>query len=451
MGAYYNKFFMRGRKDLVQSMMYGSESDEKISEQLEAQLLAGPTEAKKEPSPSVKEIETPQVYGANIKPTSMGDPQDDDEEEEEDMVSGSPETVPPPTDGFLKSEQDKAILAAAAEARMVYNKMIQEEQKRVMIQEEQKRVMIQEEQKRAAPRMSMEDRLKLEFLRGQQALSFPSGAMKESPMDMNMASILRGQYQRSSNNVPSYNTRPIQYPPPPEPQERFQDMNIRSLTSRLTQIQMQKERTERQIQMAKEMMMQERRSSMSSTGSASQGYATGDVNVISPTESERVAAQQQHQQLRGIEMQLMNEMSIGRGRSSQSSFPFSDVSPRSNTEFMNNMSNSDYLAMLQRRRMMSSRSGASSMPFPAMSSSLGSSHSGLTRGMISKIMNSSKTHQEIMMMAARDLREGGPSMMQRRQQLDTQGTTEAPKATTSDMPSRLPPLKRKNSGRASAA
>ena len=442
MGAYYNKFFMRGRKDLVQSMMYGSESDEKISEQLEAQLLAGPTEAKKEPSPSVKEIETPQVYGANIKQTSMGDPQDDDDEEEEEdnVVSGSPETVPPPTDSFLKSEQDKAILAAAAEARMVYNKMIQEEQKRVMIQEEQKR---------AAPRMSMEDRLKLEFL--QQALSFPSGAMNESPLDMNMASILRGQYQRSSNNVPSYNTRPIQYPPPPEPQERFQDMNIRSLTSRLTQIQMEKERTERQIQMAKEMMMQERRSSMSSTGSASQGYATGDVNVISPTESERVAAQQQHQQLRGIEMQLMNEMSIGRGRSSQSSFPFSDVSPRSNTEFMNNMSNSDYLAMLQRRRMMSGRSGASSMLFPAMSSSLGSSHSGLTRGMISKIMNSSKTHQEIMMMAARDLREGGPSMLQRRQQLDTQGTTEAPKATTSDMPSRLPPLKRKNSGRASAA
>lgn len=419
--------------------MYGSESDEKISEQLEAQLLAGPTEA----SPSVKEIETPQVYGANIKPTSMGDPQDDDEEEEEDVVSGSPETVPPPTDSFLKSEQDKAILAAAAEARMVYNKMIQEEQKRMMIQEEQKR---------AAPRMSMADRLKLEFLRGrQQALSFPSGAMNESPMDMNMASILRGQYQRSSNNVPSYNTRPIQYPPPPEPQERFQDMNIRSLTSRLTQIQMEKERTERQIQMAKEMMMQERRSSMSSTGSASQGYATGDVNVISPTESERVAAQQQQQQLRGIEMQLMNEMSIGRGRSSQSSFPFSDVSPRSNIEFMNNMSNSDYLAILQRRRMMSSRSGASSMPFPAMSSSLGSSHSGLTRGMISKIMNSSKTHQEIMMMAARDLREGpGPSMMQRRQQLDTQGI-EAPKATASDMPSRLPPLKRKNSGRASAA
>jgi len=444
---------MRGRKDLVQSMMYGSESDEKISEQLEAQLLAGPTEA----SPSVKETETPQVYGANIKPTSMGDPQDDDdEEEEEDVVSGSvSETVPPPTDNFLKSEQDKAILAAAAEARMVYNKMIQEEQKRVMIQEEQKRVMIiqEEQQKRAAPRMSMEDRLKLEFLRGrQQALSFPSGAMNESPMDMNMASILRGQYQRSSNNVPSYNTRPIQYPPPPEPQERFQDMNIRSLTSRLTQIQMDKERTERQIQMAKKMMMQERRNSMSSTGSASQGYATGDVNVISPTESERVAAQQQQQQLRGIGMQLMNEMSIGRGRSSQSSFPFSDVSPRSNTEFMNNMSNSDYLAMLQRRRMMSSRSGASSMPFPAMSPSLGSSHSGLTRGMISKIMNSSKTHQEIMMMAARDLREGvGPSMLQRRQQLDTQGTTEAPKPTTSDMPSRLPPLKRKNSGRASAA
>jgi len=439
---------MRGRKDLVESMMYGSESDEKISEQLEAQLLAGPTEA----SPSVKEIETPQVYRANIKPTSMGDPQDDDLEEEEDVVSGSPETVPPPTDSFLKSEQDKAILAAAAEARMVYNKMIQEEQKRVMIQEKQKRVMIQEEQKRAAPRMSIEDRLKLEFLRGrQQALSFPSGAMNESPMDMNMASILRGQYQRSSNNVPSF-TRPIQYPPPPEPQERFQDMNIRSLTSRLTQIQMEKERTERQIQMAKEMMMQERRSSMSSTGSASQGYATGDVNVISPTESERVAAQQQQQQLRGIEMQLMNEMSIGRGRSSQSSFPFSDVSPRSNTEFMNNMSNSDYLAILQRRRMMSGRSGASSMPFPAMSSSLGSSHSGLTRGMISKIMNSSKTHQEIMMMAARDLREGpGPSMLQRRQQLDTQGTVEAPKATASDMPSRLPPLKRKNSGRASAA
>lgn len=439
MGAYYNKFFMRGRKDLVQSMMYGSESDEKISEQLEAQLLAGPTEA----SPSVKEIKTPQVYGANIKPAFMGDPQDDDEEEEEDVVSGSPETVPPPTDSFLKSEQDKAILAAAAEARMVYNKIIQEEQKRVMIQEEQKR---------AAPRMSMEDRLKLEFIRGrQQALSFPSGAMNESPMDMNMASILRGQYQRPSNNVPSY-TRPIQYPPPPEPQERFQDMNIRSLTSRLTQIQMEKERTERQIQMAKEMMMQERRSSMSSTGSASQGYATGDVNVISPTESERVAAQQQHQQLRGIEMQLMNEMSIGRGRSSQSSFPFSDVSPRSNTEFMNNMSNSDYLAILQRRRMMASRSSASSMPFPAMSSSLGSSHSGLTRGMISKIMNSSKTHQEIMMMAARDLREGpGPSMLQRRQQLDTQEPTVAPKATASDMPSRLPPLKRKNSGRASAA
>jgi len=301
---------MRGRKDLVESMMYGSESDEKISEQLEAQLLAGPTEA----SPSVKEIETPQVYGANIKPTSMGDPQDDDEEEEEDVVSGSPETVPPPTDSFLKSEQDKAILAAAAEARMVYNKMIQEEQKRMMIQEEQKR---------AAPRMSMADRLKLEFLRGrQQALSFPSGAMNESPMDMNMASILRGQYQRSSNNVPSYNTRPIQYPPPPEPQERFQDMNIRSLTSRLTQIQMEKERTERQIQMAKEMMMQERRSSMSSTGSASQGYATGDVNVISPTESERVAAQQQQQQLRGIEMQLMNEMSIGRGEIISVFFPF---------------------------------------------------------------------------------------------------------------------------------
>ena len=150
-------------------------------------------------------------------------------------------------------------------------------------------------------------------------------------------------------------------------------------------------------------------------------------------------------------MQLMNEMSIGRGRSSQSSFPFSDVSPRSNTEFMNNMSNSDYLAILQRRRM-SGRSGASSMPSSSfLQSSLGSSHSGLTRGMISKIMNSSKTHQEIMMMAARDLREGvGPSMLQRRQQLDTQGTIEAPKATA-DMPSRLPPLKRKNSGRASAA
>ena len=447
MGAYYNKFFMRGRKDLVQSMMYGSESDN-LSEQLEAQLLAGPTYAKKESDDdeSVKEIDTPQVYGANIKQTAMGDPQDDDNEEDDDedeMVSGSPETVPP-TDSFLKSDQDKAILAAAAEARMVYNKMIQEEQKRAMIQEEQKR---------AASRMSMEDRLKLEFLRGrQQALSFPSGAVNESPMDMNMAiSILRGQYQRSSNNVPSY-TRPIQYPPPPEPQERFQDMNIRSLTSRLTQIQMEKERTERQIQMAKEMMMQERRSSMSSTGSASQGYATGDVNVISPTESERVAAQQQQQQqLRGIEMQLMNEMSIGRGRSSQSSFPFSDVSPRSNTEFMNNMSNSDYLAILQRRRM-SGRSGASSMPSSSfLQSSLGSSHSGLTRGMISKIMNSSKTHQEIMMMAARDLREGvGPSMLQRRQQLDTQGTIEAPKATA-DMPSRLPPLKRKNSGRASAA
>lgn len=427
MGAYYNKFFMRGRKDLVQSMMYGSESDN-LSEQLEAQLLAGPTYTKKESDDE-----------------SVGDPQDDDNEEEEEdgMVSGSPETVPPTEFSFLKSDQDKAILAAAAEARMVYNKMIQE----------QKRAMIQEEQKRAMPHMSMEDRLKLEFLRGrQQALSFPSGAVNESPMDINMAtSILRGQYQRSSNNVPSY-TRPIQYPHPPEPQERFQDMNIRSLTSRLTQIQMEKERTERQIQMAKEMMMQERRSSMSSTGSASQGYATGDVNVISPTESERVAAQQQQQQqLRGIEMQLMNEMSIGRGRSSQSSFPFSDVSPRSNTEFMNNMSNSDYLAILQRRRM-SGRSGASSMPSSSfLQSSLGSSHSGLTRGMISKIMNSSKTHQEIMMMAARDLREGvGPSMLQRRQQLDTQGTIEAPKATA-DMPSRLPPLKRKNSGRASAA
>ena len=446
MGAYYNKFFMRGRKDLVQSMMYGSESDEKISEQLEAQLLSGPTPCVKESnddeSPSLKEIETPQMYGANIKQTPMGDPQDDNNEEEDEDVSGSPETVPP-TDSFLKSEQDKAIFHAAAEARMVYNKMIQEEQKRVMLQEEQKR---------AAPRMSMEDRLKLEYLRGrQQALSLSSGAVNESPMDMNMASLLREQYQKSSNNVPSY-TRPIQYPPPPEPQERFQDMNIRSLTSKLTQIQMEKEKTERQIRMAKEMMMQGRRSSMSSIGSASQGYATGDVNVISPTESERVAAQQQQQQLRGIEMQLMNEMSIGRGRSSQSSFPFSDVSPRSNTGFMNNVSNSDYLAILQRRRMMLGRSGASSMPFSSMPSSLGSSHSGLTRGMISKIMNSSKTHQEIMMMAARDLREGvGPSMMQRRQQLDTQGTVEAPKATASNMPSSLPPLKRKDSGRASAA
>ena len=507
MGAYYNKFFRRGRPDLVSSMMYGMEDGSMVMEEGKPSEHQSEKNDKKKPSKPTskrpaKEKNRKVTKRKKIeKKKKESNPEDDalvvvamkKQKQEEPLVEDKsvhpvlqsdvqPAIQPVVSDSPPKAEsnfhtiQDDEVLAAALEARrrelllnsIVDNRkyqdtlearrqeLLQQQHQQQQHQLHQELIHRQHQQQQQQQQQQQYQQQQQQYqqhqptpynpsinyqphagttshhhngLHYQQPMQLPPslGGHHQQPMQLHQDSSGSGSkskpkqrlYSKPPNGIlhtssPGYKCptkvpkweREQQKPPSPDlRQEQVQDYLSMSLARRNLA----------EMQMAK---MEGTLAAAQRGGYLPQRMPASHLNMISPPENS-----EQQQSLNDIERQIMSEMSYPRLPAHRDNV----YGPRSNIgQFMNRSSStiddSNRLAYLQQSDMASYGNGSSSASsaMPSFMGTASNSRSGISREMVQKILSSKKHHEEVMRLAAQDLRVGDDVMSEQAHQLRQQ-------------------------------